>query len=192
MDTPIDASALSRAPPGRAAPLWWGVALLLLILAMLTASFVVSYLYLGLYQPRWPPRGVAPPALAWPSVELVLLLGSGALLRAAERRAAPGALWAALLALGAVLALRAQQFADLGFRWDSHVYGSIVWATLGFHSVLLLCALLWLGALALPALRGLELRRRPAALAAAALFGYGVALLWVPVYLLLYGAPRWL
>lgn len=200
MDTAVDVSRVSRAPQPRAAPLWWGTVGLILIAAMLIASLMAAYFYLRLYAVGdWPPPVAAASALARATLDTVLLLGSGMSLRWSERRLRGGgsARWqaglGAALALSAtVVLLRAQAFADLTFRWDSHAYGSIVWVTLGLHTLLVVLAWLWLGALAVVAARGVDLRRHFYWFAAAALFWYFVALVWLPLYLLLYWAPRWM
>lgn len=199
MDTAVDVSRVSRVPQPRAAPLWWGVVGLILIAAMLIASLTAAYFYLRLYAGDWPPPVAAASALVRATLDAALLLGSGISLRWSERRLSDGgsARWqagvGAALALSAtVVLLRAQAFADLTFRWDSHAYGSIVWVTLGLHTLLVVLAWLWLSALAVLSVRGVDLRPHFYWFAAAALFWYFVALVWLPLYLLLHWAPRWM
>lgn len=196
---PIDVGALPRLHSGREAPVWWGVAGLVVIAAMVAASFLASYFYLRLYHAVWPPAGVAPPDLLWPGVDLLLLLSSGVALWLAGRALGRehggwfvfGMFVSAILA-ALVLLSRWRQYEVFGFRWDSHPYGSIVWTVLGFHGVLVMTAVVWIAAVALLGLRGYITPRRRIAFSIAALYGYFVGLVWIPLYLVLYWAPRWL
>ena len=194
----IDVSDLPRLHSGRDSTLWWGAAGLVVIVAMIAASFIASYFYLRLYNTQWPPPGTTAPALGLATFELLLLLGACAALRWAERTLAQGRRhWLRGVGIGLMLAIivlawRLAQFTTMEFGWDMHVYGSIVWATLGFHALLVLTAVLWMAAIGILALRGFPLRAHRYLLAAAALYWYFVGLVWAPLYLVLYWAPRWL
>lgn len=194
----VDVSALPRVHSSRDSTLWWGAAGLVVIVGMIAASFIASYFYLRLYHTDWPPAGMAAPALGLATFELLLLLAAYAALRWAERALEQGrdhwlrGLGAGLMLSAIVLAWRLAQFAAMEFGWDVHVYGSIVWATLGFHALLVLTALLWMAAIGVLALRGFPLHAHRYLLGAAALYWHFAALVWAPVYLVLYWAPRWL
>src|SRR5690606_6956326 len=88
-------------------PGWWGTAMFLLVDASLFASLVFAYFYLWLGAPEWPPAGQVLPALGWPGVALLLLLGSGLAMHGAVRTNARGrssATRIALLLAGASMA----------------------------------------------------------------------------------------
>jgi heme/copper-type cytochrome/quinol oxidase subunit 3 len=102
---------------------------------------VVSHIYLRRSAAGWPPEPLDPPRLLIPTGNLALLLASALPMRLAEhaardRRERSTRVWllvTTLLGLG-FLALRALEFASLGFQWSSGAYGSLVWSTLGLHT----------------------------------------------------------
>lgn len=195
----IDVSGLSRFQEGREAPLWWGVAMLILIEATVVASFIACYFYLRLYQPQWPPAGVAPPELLWPTLNLALLLAScGPMWWAGQKlkqdRRGPFTLGVALSVLLASLVLwsRWQQFYALDVRWDSSPYGSILWTISGFHFIHVVSAVIGTAVVVLLGLLGFFTRERQIAVVVDTLYWYFVGLVWIPLYLVLYWTPRWL
>lgn len=196
---PIDVSALPRLHTGREAPVWWGIAGLIVIEAMLAASLIASYFYLRIHHAVWPPAGVAVPDLLWPGIELVLLLsgcvmlwGAGRALERGRRMSFVMSVFVSLILIAAVPASRWRQFEAVDFRWDSHPYGSIVWTVAGFHSVQVISLVLWIAVIALLGLGGAFTPRRRIAVVVVTLYGWFVALTGIPLYLVLYGSPRWL
>ncbi|MDR8017553.1 heme-copper oxidase subunit III [Ectopseudomonas guguanensis] len=195
----IDVSGLSRFQEGSEAPLWWGVTMLILIEATVVASFIASYFYLRLYQTQWPPAGVAPPELLWPTLSLVMLLAScvsmwwaGQKLKQDRRNSFTLGVAISVLLASLVLLSRWQQFHAFDVRWDSSPYGSILWTISGFHFIHVVSAVIGTGVVVLLGLRGFFTRQRQIAAVVDTLYWYFVGLVWIPLYLVLYWVPRWL
>jgi heme/copper-type cytochrome/quinol oxidase subunit 3 len=96
-----------------------------------------------------------------------------------------------LIGLGG-LAIRAFEFGALNCRWDLNAYGSIVWALLFMHTFHLvtdsletcaICAIMFLGPVD---------ARRFVDVGENAEYWDFVVLAWIPVYVVIYWAPRWL
>jgi cytochrome c oxidase subunit 3 len=142
----IDVSELPSTVIGQRAPLWWGVVGMMAIESTMFALLAVTYFYLRGGASVWPPPGCQPPAkLA--TLNLAILLISvfpmWKTMRSAERHDLRGIRrWLITsTALGLVcLVIRAFEFGTMGFRWDAHVYGSIVWTILGMHALHLLAS----------------------------------------------------
>ncbi|MGP0174196.1 cytochrome c oxidase subunit 3 [Pseudomonas sp. NCHU5208] len=195
----VDVSSLSRFQAGPEAPLWWGIVGLVLIEGTVVASFIASYFYLRLYQPQWPPAGVAPPELLWSTLNLIMLLAScvtmwwaGNQLKQDRRRRFTLATATSVLLASLVLLSRWQQFHALDVRWDSSPYGSIVWTISGFHFLHVISAVIGTAVVVLLGLRGFFTRQRQIAVVVDTLYWYFVGLVWIPLYLVLYWVPRWL
>ena len=146
--------------------------------------------------PEWPPQG-EPPDLLWgtlfTAVLLVSVLPNAWLKRAAEcedlRRTRMGIL--VMLAFGlALIAIRWFEFTTLNCRWDSNAYGSIVWVTIGLHTLHLLTD--FGDSLVLTALVFFHEvdGRRFADVSENAIYWNFVVGAWLPIYGLLYWVPR--
>jgi cytochrome c oxidase subunit I+III len=139
----VDVSKLPDHAFGSRDPMWWGVMMLMAIEATLMALALGSYFYVrGNYLGAWPPTGVGETARGFATGGLVVLVASGAAIvpvQLATRRYALGTVrkWmiaVTLLSL-ASLVLRALELHALPFRWSAGAYGSVVWTTLGFHTL---------------------------------------------------------
>jgi heme/copper-type cytochrome/quinol oxidase subunit 3 len=86
----LDVSHLPAQRVDTRALLWWGQALMLVIEATVFALLVAVYLYLRFRLPDWPPPGVKPPALRWPTVNLLVLVASAVPIRRADKAAERG------------------------------------------------------------------------------------------------------
>lgn len=193
----VDASELTRQQSGHQSPLWWGIIGLIAIEITVVSIFVASYFYLRMGEPQWPPAGVEPPPLLWPTVNLVLLMGSiagmvwsGQAIRKGDTRSFQIGIWLAVAGAMLVLVLRWLQFEALGFRWDDHAYGSLVWTLTGFHFVHVTATVLGTGAIAVAGALGYFNERRHLGVDVDAMYWYFVALAWIPLYLVLYWDPR--
>ena len=191
----IDVSELPTTAFGHRAPLWWGVAGLLAIEGTVFALCAATYFYLRGSQPVWPPPGDRP-LVGLATIQLAILLASilpmHLMERASVRRSLRGMrFWLIVCTLmGLVfLVLRGLEIAWLGFRWDSHAYGSIFWTTLGIHTIhgltstgenLLFIALLFIGPVEEKHLLDVQLN---------GVYWYFVVLAWVPMYVILYLDP---
>lgn len=192
----FDAAGLSRFP-GNRHPLWWGVVGLILIELSVVSAFIAAYFYLAVNAPAWPPPGVEPPPLLWPSLNVVLLLASMGTMYWASWGINRGnqriLVWGVTLSVllhGAVLVLRGLQMAAFPYRWDEHAYASIVWTITGFHFTHVASAIVGSAAVAVLAARGYFTRERQLAVIVDTLYWYFVSAVWVPFYLVLYWSPR--
>jgi heme/copper-type cytochrome/quinol oxidase subunit 3 len=178
---------------GPRAPLWWGVAMLLIIEAVAYATLFTAYLYLRFHSPEWPPEGMPRPAALRGVAGTALLLGSAAAAWWATTAAAradgagvrTGFLLASALA-AASLATVAWERAAAGFRWDFNAYASVIWTVdvvHGLHLVALVAAGCSVAVLA--GRLGVAPERR-VGVEAVALFWYGVAAAWLPVFAVVY------
>lgn len=191
-----DASPLTRFAH-RTHPLWWGILGVVTIEATVVASLIASYFYLRMGTQAWPPPGVDPPGLALPTINLVLLVASSGTMYWAgwginrENKLVLTLGTSASVALaGVVLVLRWIELSRLGFLWNDHPYGSIVWTMMGFHFTHVLSAIIGTAVVALLAGFGYFTRERQLGVVVDTLYWYFVAGIWIPLYLVLCWAPR--
>lgn len=193
----IDVSGFPRVNPNRKDPLWWGILGLIAIELTVVMTFVVSYFYLRMGAPEWPPAGVAPPPMFWETINLGCLLASaGAMWWAGDRinkgdtRGLIVGIAVALLLDALVLVFRWFQMMEFDFRWSEHAYGSIVWAITVFHFTHVASAIMGTAVIEVLALKGFWNRERQVAVVVDTLYWYFVSFAWVPLYLTVYWAPR--
>jgi heme/copper-type cytochrome/quinol oxidase subunit 3 len=195
----LDVASFPETEFGHHATIWWGVVLLLAIEGTALALLFVSDLYLRQTIGVWPPLGTPDPRLGAATANVAVLVGSLAPMGWVHRRAlardrrAIGAGLAVCIVLGlASLALRAVEFRALGARWDSHAYGSIAWTILGMHTAHVVASVLENALLALVMLRGPLQDKHFVDTTVNAIYWYFVVLAWLPLYVLVFLAPRWL
>jgi heme/copper-type cytochrome/quinol oxidase subunit 3 len=173
---------------GPASPLWWGVAMLLIIEAVAYATLFTAYLYLRFHSPEWPTEGLPRPSPVRGGLSTVLLLGSAGMVwwGSADRdgtRTGRGFAVAGALAALSFAALAWERLAA-GFRWDFNAYASVIWTIDAVHG-LHLVALASIGfAVARVTREGTEGSRT--GLDALALYWYGVTLVWLPLFAVVY------
>lgn len=192
----VDASRLSRFANGDH-PLWWGVLGAVTIEFTVVGGLIGSYFYLRMRAPQWPPAGVDAPDLLLPTINIFLLLASAWTMWWAGRGANRNSRLVLTLGTGAsvalatcVIALRTIQLHELNFRWDDHAYGSIFWAISGFHYIHVASAIVGTAAVTLLAGIGYFNKERQLGVVVDTLYWYFVAGIWIPLYLVLYWAPR--
>jgi heme/copper-type cytochrome/quinol oxidase subunit 3 len=141
----VDVSRLPTATFGPRDLMWWGTAGFVAIEGTTLFICAASYFYLRLNFQSWPPEHTLRPSLLWPTVQVAVMLastGPNYLLQRAARALDLSAVrkWVVVEAVLSVVfvALRWQEFLSLNVRWDANAYGSIAWATTGFHATLLL------------------------------------------------------
>lgn len=196
MRSRIDVSDLPSMVYGHRAPLWWGVVGLIVIESMVFALLVGAYYYLRGGESVWPPPGDDPP-LTLPAINLIVLLASAIpmhlVVRETDRTDRGPDLrkmrfWLLVCTVMGFLFLvgRAFTLSQMGFRWDSHAYGSIVWVLFGMHSIhaltsvgenLLFLALLYKGPVEEKHLLDLRLN---------ALYWYFVVVSWAVLFAVIY------
>jgi cytochrome c oxidase subunit 3 len=136
----IDVGALPAHAFGHRDPLWWAVMLLVAIEGTMLVLLAVSYFYIRDRTTPFPPVAV-PRAIAWlATVELALWIISALPTRKASRAAVARDIrrvrrYLILATIVGVVAasLRWYEVHLLPMRWDSHAYGSAVWALLGMQ-----------------------------------------------------------
>jgi heme/copper-type cytochrome/quinol oxidase subunit 3 len=92
----------------------------------------------------------------------------------------------------AILLVRIGEFALLNCRWDGNAYGSIVYLLLGLHTTHLLTDAYDTGVLAVLMFTGPLEGKRYVDVSENALYWYFVVGAWLPIYVVLYWAPRWM
>lgn len=192
----LDVSELPEYGFGHRSLLWWGTFCMIAIEGTMFALVIASYMYLKGRSPQWPPA-VAPPQLLWGTVNLVVMLAStipNALTKkAAEKFSLSGVrLWMSVCMVFALAfnIIRFVEFSALNVRWDENAYGSVVWTLLGFHTVHVLTDFLDSGVLWILLFVGPVDEHRFIDLSENAMYWYFVVLAWIPVYAVIYLAPR--
>lgn len=193
----VDATHFSRFHSGSDAPIWWGIIGLILIEMSVVAAFVISYFYLVMINPSWPPIGHPASELLWPTASVVILLMSCVTMYLASKAINRDRITAFVthtsisVALAcSVLVIRWQQFQTFDFRWDEHVYGSLVWTISGFHFLHVVSAAIGTAVVAtLGALKFFNSKQRIAIVVDTMYWNF-VGLAWIPFYLVLYIVPR--
>ena len=178
-------------------PAWWGMVMLLAIEGTVFGTLAVSYFYLRMGEPQWPPAGVSPPDLLLPTVNTAILLASSITMHMADRAASSGdqrrLRWGLLLSLALAvvfLILKVVEYAGVSYSWADHAYGSIVWTIVGFHSTHVLTLVLKTVVIAALAWRGYFVGRQLIGVQVNGLYWHFVVAVWVPLYAVLYWAPR--
>jgi heme/copper-type cytochrome/quinol oxidase subunit 3 len=192
----IDVSQLPNVVFAHHSLLWWGTMGLALIEGTFLAILIGAYFFLRSRVVDWPP-GILPPYLLWGTLNTVLILVS-LIPNAAVKKAARGGelrnVQVGLLIMCAIglfaLVIRAFEFSALGVRWDANAYGTAVWVLLGFHTAHLLTD--WIDTIVLTVLMFTDKveGKRYMDCYENADYWYFVILIWIPVFVVTYIAPR--
>jgi heme/copper-type cytochrome/quinol oxidase subunit 3 len=192
----LDVSPLPTYAFGHRSVLWWATISMIAIEGMAFALVITSYLFLKGRMPHWP-DGVPEPGLLWGTVNVAImvisLVPNELTKRAAERFDRPAVkLWIALSAAMAIAftAVRFLEFSTLNVRWDTNAYGSVTWTLLGFHTVHVLTDVMDTIVLAAIMFIGPVDEHRFVDVSENAFYFYFVVLSWLPIYAVLYLAPR--
>jgi heme/copper-type cytochrome/quinol oxidase subunit 3 len=196
----IDASTLPDHAFGSRSIMWWSTMTIIAIESTVFALVIGSYFYLQGNEEAWPPPDTALPGLFWGTLNVFVLLLSLWPNELAKRAAEDMRLgdvrkWMSVATLFSVVfvAVRAFEFTTLNVSWDSNAYGSITWTLLGFHTVHLVTDLVDSAVLLVAMFtRHGESPRRFVDVSENAFYWYFVVLSWIPIYVVLYWAPRWL
>ena len=193
----IDVRHLPNLVSGSRGSLWWGMILLVTIEGMVFGTLISSYFYLRMGHLEWPPGDLTPPDLLLPTLNTILLvassipmyIGDSAIRRGNNRRLMVGLAVAGLM--GAVfLTLKAVEYSKVEYRWDDHAYGSIVWTIIGFHSAHVASVVLKTVVVLALASRGYFTAERHLGVQINGIYWHFVVAVWIPLYLVLYWAPR--
>jgi cytochrome c oxidase subunit 3 len=193
----LDVGALPPGAFGSRSLMWWGTMGIVVIEGTVFALAIGAYFYLRTRMPSWPPDGVAPPDLRWGTINTIVLLASlipnELTKRAGEHIDLGGVrIWLlACLAFGlAFNVIRVFEFTHLNVMWDHDAYGSIVWVLLGLHTTHILTDFLDTAVLAVLMFVGPIEERRFIDVEENSAYWYFVVLAWLPIYGVIYWAPR--
>jgi heme/copper-type cytochrome/quinol oxidase subunit 3 len=193
----LDVSALPPGAFGSRTLTFWGTLGIVLIEGTAFGLAIAMYFYLVSRSPAWPPHGDAPPDLSWGTLNTVILLLS-LLPNELARRAGEHVdltrvrIWL-VVCLAFALAfniVRAFEFAHLNVTWDRDAYGSIVWFILGLHTVHVITDFLDSAVLTVLMFVGPVEEHRFVDVEENAVYWYFVVLTWLPIYGVIYWAPR--
>jgi cytochrome c oxidase subunit III len=195
----IDVSTLPPGAFGHRSLMWWGTCGLILIEGTAFALAIGMYLYYWTHATEWPPGHTAPPRLLWGTLNTVILLASAVpnqLTRNASERVdlrATRRWFVVALMFGiAFNVVRAFEFAGLNVMWNQDAYGSIVWFLLGLHTTHIVTDVLDSTVLAALLFIGPVEEKRFVDVSENSIYWYFVVLTWLPIYAVIYLAPRFL
>lgn len=178
--------------------IWWGTISFVVIEGTMFVIAFVAYFVLRTRVPEWPPS--APnPDLTFGTIGTIVLLAStipNQMCKSAAERldlARVRLLLPILLLFGAaVIVLRAFEFPSIGVPWDYNAYASMTWFILGVHTAHLVTDFADSVVLAVLVFTGHMEPKRMVDVSENSLYWYFIVLSWIPVYLTVYFAPRWL
>jgi cytochrome c oxidase subunit III len=194
----LDVSRLPTFAFGHRSILWWATMGMILIEGTAFALLIASYIFLKWRTPDWPP-GFAPPELLWGTLTTIVVLASAVpnelARRSAEKLDLPRArlwVWVSVGMAIAFMVTRAFEFTTLNVWYDNNAYGSIVWFLLGTHTAHVVTDIIDTAFLATILTTGPVDASRFVDVAENASYYYFVVLSWLPIYALLYFAPRFI
>ena len=194
----LDVGALPSFAFGHQGLIWWGTIGFMVIEGSMFVMAIVTYFFLRTRVPDWPP-GLPNPDVTLGTINLLVLLASvlpnQMTKRAAEHMELRRVQRLLLVCLGfgvVFLVVRAFEFGALGALWNSNAYGSIVWVIMGLHTAHLLTDVLDTAVLTALMFTAHAEPKRFVDVSENALYWYFVVLSWIPIYLTVYFAPRWL
>ena len=195
----IDVSSLPEFTFGHRGLMWWGVVGYLAIEGTMLVICFISYFYLRDRVTDWPPPPVALPDLLIPTINLVVMLLSIVPMRMVDRAAKrldkrKVLLWM-LVTIGFGLAfstLRAFEFYALNVSWDTNAYGSIVWTIIGIHTFHLVAEVVETIVITTIIAKGHSEPKYFVDSSDNALYWFFIIAIWIPCYVIIFLAPRFL
>jgi heme/copper-type cytochrome/quinol oxidase subunit 3 len=193
----INVAALPPGAFGARSLMWWGTFGIVVIEGTVFALAVSAYFYFSARLPTWPPDGVAPPDLFWGTLNTAVLLLSAVPNELAKRAGErldlrKTRMWMVVCLVFGVgfNAIRAAEFAHLNVSWSHDSYGSIVWLLLGLHTTHIATDILDTAVLAVLMFTGPIEEKRFVDVSENSIYWYFVVFAWLPIYAVLYWAPR--
>ena len=192
----IDAAKLPSYGYSHRSLMWWGTAGIIAIEATVFALAAFTYFYIYTRLDVWPPS-VLPPDLGWGTANLIVLLLSLVPNHWTKKLAGEQDLRKVRLGLLVCLAfsivfliMRGLELTALNVRWDTNAYGSAVWMIFGLHTVHLLTDVYDSVVLTVLMHTGPLEGKRFVDVSENAVYWYFVVIAWVPLYAIVYWAPR--
>ena len=193
----VDVSRLAPGGFGNRSLMYWGTLGMCLIEGTAFALTIAAYFYLRTRNPQWPPDGIAPPSLLWGTLNVAVLMLSGIpnqlAKKAAERVDLRGVrVWLVVCLLFGVAfnAVRAMEYFTLNVLWNTDAYGSIVWLLLSLHTTHIITDFLDTLVLTTLMFIGPGEEKRFVDVEENAVYWYFVVGAWLPIYGVIYWAPR--
>jgi cytochrome c oxidase subunit III len=193
----LDVSTLPPGAFGSRSLMWWGTLGIVLIEGAAFALAIGAYFFLATRYPHWPPSGVVAPDLTWGTINTIVLLVSMVpnelAKRAGEHVNLSGVrLWTVVCLIFGIAfnTIRVYEFRHLNVMWDHDAYGSIVWLLLGLHTTHIITDFLDTAVLTTLMFVGPIEERRYIDVEENAVYWYFVVLAWLPIYGVIYWAPR--
>jgi cytochrome c oxidase subunit III len=194
----LDVSDLPTVVFGIRSLTWWGILGMMAIEGTVFVLMIASYFYLRTRRVEWPPHGT-PPDLFWGTLNLVVFLVSTIPNEWYRRRAKKGDLGAVRIGLVTLsllgvanVVIRYFELLHLNTDWSIDAYGSAVWTLMGLHVLHLLTDLVDTIVLTVLFFTPMVEGKRFMDASENADYWYFVVLWWIPIYLVIYWAPRWL
>ena len=192
----LDVSDLPTVVFGHRSIIWLGTIGMMMIEATAFALVIASYFYLRTRSNGWPP-GLLPPKPLFGTANTLLFLVSLFPNAWTKKRAEAGDLRGSQIGLVIMvlfglgnIALRWFEFRSLNSTWDANAYASVTWVLLGLHTVHLLTD--WFDTTVLAALMFSDRveGKRFMDVSENCDYWYFVVFTWLPIYAVLYFAPR--
>lgn len=194
----VDVTDLPNHAFGSRSVMWWSTVGIMAIEGTVFLIAIASYFYLQGNEQDWPPGHTPLPSHFWGTINVFVLLVSlfpnQVVKKAAENLdLAKVRRWILIADAFAVLfvIVRGLEYAHLNVSWDDNAYGSVTWTLLSFHTLHLVTDLI--DSLVLTSLvftRHGKDPRRLVDVAENAFYWYFVVITWLPIYAVLYWAPR--
>jgi heme/copper-type cytochrome/quinol oxidase subunit 3 len=195
----LDVSPLPKIAFGHKGLIWWGTVGFMVIEGSMFVMGLIVYFYLRLKVDAWPPPSLANPQIGFATANLCVVLASCAPNALAKRSAEAFdlrrvQLWLVVLTLvgSGALVLRAFEYTQLNCRWDDNAYGSIVWVLLSLHTIHVATDVVDSAVLTTLMFTGPVSERRFVDASENSLYWYFIVAWWIPIYITIYFAPRWL
>jgi cytochrome c oxidase subunit 3 len=195
----INVARLPEFAFGNRGLMWWGVIGFLAIESTMLVICFVSYFYLRDRVVEWPPPPTELPDLLIPTINLIVLLLSVVPMHMVDRAAKRldkrrTLIWMTVgIALGLVfLVLRVYEYPALNVSWDTNAYGSAVWTIIGIHSFHLVTEVVETIIITVIILKGHTEPKYFVDATDNALYWYFIIAIWIPCYVIIYLAPRFL
>jgi cytochrome c oxidase subunit 3 len=191
-----DVSALPDAGFGPRTVLWWGLLGFIMIEGGGFALAAGAYFFLMSHTSPWPPTPLPPP-LFWGTVftavmvlsEIPNVFTSRAAHKQDERGVRLGLIAASVFGV-VLMVIRWLEFGALNVRWDDNAYGSIVWALLVLHTTHVITDLADTIGITIFCFTHEVDTNRFSDVADNCLYWHFVLVAWLPMYALVYWAPR--
>jgi heme/copper-type cytochrome/quinol oxidase subunit 3 len=192
----LDVSHLAPGAFGHRSLLWWGTMGLMVIEGTAFALAIAAYFYIRLRNSTWPPN-LPPPDLLWGTLNTAVLLASAIpnelAKKAAERVDLSRVRFWLIVCLVFGVAfnmIRVLEFMTLNCSWNTNAYGSIVWMLLGLHTVHIATDVADTAVLLVLMFVGPVEEKRFVDVSENSMYWYFVVFTWLPIYGVLYWAPR--